>query len=81
VFSEDDPLEGPAGEAAPRDNVVFEAGVFIGTKGATNCLIVRVGNAKMPADLGGTIYVSLAAGADVSTIDESIRQFVDASIQ
>jgi hypothetical protein len=81
VFSEDDPLEGPAGQAAPRDNVVFEAGVFIGTKGARNCLIVRVGNAKMPADLGGTIYVSLAAGGDVSTIDEQVRQFVEASIQ
>ncbi len=29
LFSEDDPLDGPAGVAAPRDNVVFEAGYFM----------------------------------------------------
>ena len=81
VFSKDDPHEGPAGQAAPRDNVVFEAGVFIGTKGARNCLIVRVGDAKMPADLGGTIYVSLPSAGEVSSIDEQVRQFVDGSIQ
>jgi hypothetical protein len=28
LFSEDDPLEGAPGGAAPRDNVVFEAGYF-----------------------------------------------------
>lgn len=81
VFSEDDPLAGSEGMAAPRDNVVFEAGFFIGTKGAKNCLIIRIGNAKMPADLGGAIYLGLAAGEDVSHIESRLQQFVNASIQ
>jgi hypothetical protein len=81
VFSEDDPLDGESGQVAPRDNVVFEAGLFIGSKGARNCMIVRIGQAKMPADLGGVIYASLARGEDVAHIETSIRQFVTASIQ
>ena len=59
IFSEDDPLEGTPGGAAPRDNVVFEAGHFIASKGISHCLIIREGNAKMPADLGGSIYLPL----------------------
>lgn len=59
LFSEDDPLEGEHGGAAPRDNVVFEAGHFFSSKGMARCLIIRVGDAKMPADLGGAIYVAL----------------------
>lgn len=53
LFSEDDPLEGTSGGVAPRDNVVFEAGYFMSAKGAERCLIVRRGEAKMPADVGG----------------------------
>ena len=45
--------------AAPRDNVVFEAGFFASAKGPNRVLIVRGGNAKMPADLGGDIYAPL----------------------
>lgn len=51
LFSEDDPLEGAPGIAAPRDNVVFEAGYFMSSKGPEKCLIIRHGEAKMPADL------------------------------
>jgi hypothetical protein len=80
VFSEDDPLEGSPGQAAPRDNVVFEAGYFIGTKGSRNTLIVRVGNAKMPADLGGAIYLGLQAGEDVSHIQGKLQQFIEMSV-
>src|SRR5215211_3806932 len=60
LFSEDDPLEGAQGVAAPRDNVVFEAGYFMSSKGPEKCLIIRHGDAKMPADVGGAIYVHLA---------------------
>jgi predicted nucleotide-binding protein len=64
LFGENDPLEGDtAGGAAPRDNVVFEAGYFMSAKGAEGCLIVRQGSAKMPADLGGSIYVVSARKA------------------
>jgi hypothetical protein len=76
LFSEDDPLEGIAGVAAPRDNVVFEAGYFISSKGPERCLIVRHGDAKMPADLGGTIYVHLAKSADVGSIGQRLSDFI-----
>lgn len=77
IFGENDPLEGTAAQAAPRDNVVFEAGYFMAARGPDRSLIIRVGNAKMPADLGGAIYLSLA-GHDVSPIEAKLRRFVDA---
>jgi len=76
LFSEDDPLEGTSGVAAPRDNVVFEAGYFMSAKGPEKCLIIRHGDAKMPADVGGAIYVHLGKGADVSSIDRRLSDFV-----
>jgi predicted nucleotide-binding protein len=72
LFSEDDPLEGTPVGAAPRDNVVFEAGYFMSSKGPDRCLIVRHGEAKMPADVGGAIYVHLARGADVGAIESRL---------
>jgi hypothetical protein len=76
LFSEDDPLEGASGGAAPRDNVVFEAGYFMSAKGPERCLIVRHGEAKMPADVGGAIYVQLGATADVGAIEGRLAEFV-----
>jgi Predicted nucleotide-binding protein containing TIR-like domain len=76
LFTEDDPLEGRNGEAAPRDNVVFEAGYFMSAKGAEKCLIIREGEAKMPADLGGAIYAYLKKGADVTTIEGRLANFL-----
>jgi len=76
LFSEDDPLEGSSGGAAPRDNVVFEAGYFMSSKGPGRVLIIRHGDAKMPADVGGTIYVGLSKSADVSTIEGRLDDFL-----
>ena len=76
LFSEDDPLEGTPGVAAPRDNVVFEAGYFMSSKGPERCLIVRHGEAKMPADVGGAIYVHLGKTADVSSIEGRLSDFL-----
>jgi hypothetical protein len=80
LFTEDDPLAGVSGGAAPRDNVVFEAGHFISSKGASRCLIIRVGDAKMPADLGGSIYVALDKTADVGAIEGRLQQFLETSL-
>jgi hypothetical protein len=80
VFSEDDPIEGKPGVAAPRDNVVFEAGHFISSKGASRCLILREGDAKMPADLGGSIYVSLKKAGDVAAIEGRLAQFLETNL-
>jgi len=76
LFSEDDPLEGTSGGAAPRDNVVFEAGYFMSSKGPDRCLIVRHGEAKMPADVGGAIYVHLNKAADVGSIEGRLSDFL-----
>jgi hypothetical protein len=80
LFSEDDPLEGVEGSAAPRDNVVFEAGYFMSAKGPDRSLIIRYGNAKMPADIGGAIYIRLAKGASVSTIEGQLSDFVSKNL-
>jgi hypothetical protein len=80
LFSEDDPLEGDSQTAAPRDNVVFEAGYFMSSKGPDRCLIIREGEAKMPADLGGSIYVHLKKGIDVGAIDGRLRDFIEKNL-
>ncbi len=69
LFTKDDPLEsGAHDQAAPRDNVVFEAGYFVSVKGKERVLIIRERGTKMPADLGGNIYLHLANRDDTSAI-------------
>jgi predicted nucleotide-binding protein len=80
LFSEDDPLEGDNGTAAPRDNVVFEAGYFMSAKGPDRRLIIREGTAKMPADVGGTTYVQLNKGSNVATIEGRLRSFLESNL-
>jgi predicted nucleotide-binding protein len=67
-----------AGTSVPRDNVVFEAGYFIGLKGKRNVLIVREAGSKMPADLGGDIYASLPDKADIAPIERALAGFMGA---
>jgi Predicted nucleotide-binding protein containing TIR-like domain len=77
LFTKDD--EGPAdGPSAPRDNVVFEAGYFIGLKGKHNVLIVREAGSKMPADLGGDIYALLPDKTDINPIKRALDGFMGA---
>jgi predicted nucleotide-binding protein len=40
------------GQASPRDNVVFEAGLFGGTLGMRRTFILHASDAKLPSDLG-----------------------------
>jgi hypothetical protein len=77
LFTRDDPLEGDSGHAAPRDNVVFEAGYFISAKGKDRVLIIREEGAKMPADIGGSIYLHLADRTKTSTIESALRDFLE----
>lgn len=80
LFTADDALEGTPGMAAPRDNVVFEAGYFVHAKGHARVLIIRESgeerNAKMPADLGGSIYAPLPNLADIEALDQQLDRFV-----
>ena len=61
--------------AIPRDNVVFEAGYFIGIKGKRKVLVVREQGAKMPADLGGDVYAALEDRRNIDSIKETLRRF------
>ena len=72
LFTEDNPLEGTTEGAAPKDNVVFEAGYFMSAKDPERSLIIREGDAKMPADVGGAIYLHIEKGGDVNSIDSQL---------
>jgi len=80
LFTQDDGLaeQDQRDKAVPRDNVVFEAGYFIGLKGKRNVLIVREAGAKMPADLGGDIYASLGNRSDIAPIKRTLESFMAA---
>ena len=80
LFTKDDDLvdHGQRDTAAPRDNVVFEAGYFIGLKGKRNVLIIREAGSKMPADLGGDIYGSLPDKSDITPIESTLSAFLGA---
>ena len=80
LFTKDDDLvdHGQREMAVPRDNVVFEAGYFIGLKGKRNVLIIRESGSKMPADLGGDIYASLADKASIEGIERTLTAFMGA---
>jgi predicted nucleotide-binding protein with TIR-like domain len=79
LFTQDDKL--PDGDeaimAAPRDNVVFEAGYFINAKGKERVLIVRQDGTKMPADLGGDIYAVLKEKSNIEPIEDMVRRFIE----
>jgi predicted nucleotide-binding protein len=87
LFSEDDKLLGTDDVAAPRDNVVFEAGYFMNARGRRDVLIIREGAAKMPADLGGAIYAALPSRkttpvADMrSALEKQLSRFITGELQ
>jgi hypothetical protein len=76
VLTKDDEHAGDQPLAAPRDNVIFEMGLFMEAKGRDKVLVVREEGAKMPADIGGGIYVSLQNPKDVTPIHSKIDSFV-----
>src|SRR5262245_26162209 len=65
VFARDDwtslsPQTAPqleTGQASPRDNVVFEAGLFGGVLGMRRTFILHANGAKLPSDLLGLTCV------------------------
>lgn len=77
LFTRDDNPDGEQGQAAPRDNVVFEAGFFAHAKGKERVLIVRENGSKMPADLGGDIYATLEDKSNIKAIKVPLRKFLE----
>lgn len=80
LFTKDDQIESGQPVAAPRDNVIFEAGYFIKSKGKEKVIIIREKDAKMPADLGGDIYLHLEDKNNTSAIETRLRDFVESRL-
>ena len=65
VFAQDDWTTTDAsqsGEASPRDNVVFEAGLFGGALGIRRTFILHANGSKLPSDLLGLTVRPLRPG-------------------
>ena len=84
VFAQDDWTTTDAtqsGEASPRDNVVFEAGLFGGALGIRRTFILHANGSKLPSDLLGltTVRYDPATGpAEVQAINEKLRKAIEA---
>ena len=46
----------------PRDNVIFEHGLFSGKLGRTKSIIIKCGDVKLPTDLTGITYIDFSEG-------------------
>ena len=87
VFAQDDwtshsPPASPAaaaGQASPRDNVVFEAGLFGGALGMRRTFILHANGAKLPSDLLGLTCVRYGATtpAELKVVNEKLRKAIE----
>jgi hypothetical protein len=69
-----------SGQASPRDNVVFEAGLFGGTLGMHRTFILHAKEAKLPSDLLGLTcvrYDEAATPAQMRAINEKLRKAIE----
>jgi predicted nucleotide-binding protein len=80
LLTKDDEFTGDESFAAPRDNVIFEMGMFMEAKGRERVLVVREEGAKMPADIGGGIYIQLRDRNDITPIHSKLLDFLDKRI-
>jgi hypothetical protein len=71
-----DPTE--TGQASPRDNVVFEAGLFGGTLGMRRTFILHANGAKLPSDLLGLTCVRYSeATSEAELINQKLRKAIE----
>lgn len=85
IFAQDDwtnvgAPSNDSGQASPRDNVVFEAGLFGGVLGMRRTFILHANGAKLPTDLLGLTcvrYDGATAESEVESICEKIRTAIE----
>jgi hypothetical protein len=88
VFAQDDwtTVSPPAssepgpGQASPRDNVVFEAGLFGGVLGMRRTFILHASGAKLPTDLLGLTCVRYAGAmtpSETKAINQKLRTAIE----
>src|SRR5919206_4701372 len=84
VFAQDDWTRTDAsqsGQASPRDNVVFEAGLFGGALGMRRTFILHAHDSKLPSDLLGLTsvrYDPATGPAEVRAINQKLRKAIEA---
>jgi hypothetical protein len=88
VFAQDDwttnsppasPLPG-SGQASPRDNVVFEAGLFGGVLGMRRTFIIHASGSKLPSDLLGLTsirYGGAITPAEMRIVNQKLRKAIE----
>jgi hypothetical protein len=83
VFAQDDWTTTDAsqsGQASPRDNVVFEAGLFGGALGIRRTFILHAQGSKLPSDLLGLTsvrYDPATSPAEVRAINQKLRKAIE----
>jgi hypothetical protein len=83
VFARDDWTSGDvegSGQASPRDNVVFEAGLFGGVLGMRRTFILHANGAKLPSDLLGLTcvrYGDATTAAEMRAVNQKIRKAIE----
>jgi hypothetical protein len=84
VFAQDDWTASDAaesGQASPRDNVVFEAGLFGGALGIRRTFILHANGSKLPTDLLGLTSIRYdpdAGPEELQSINDKLRKAIDA---
>ena len=90
VFAQDDwttsdapgsPARGPA-LASPRDNVVFEAGLFGGALGMRRTFILHATGSKLPSDLLGLTcvrYGEALTPAEMRAVNQKLRKAIESA--
>jgi CAP12/Pycsar effector protein, TIR domain len=87
VFARDDwttdaptPDSPEPGQASPRDNVVFEAGLFGSALGMHRTFILHASGTKLPSDLLGLTtvrYGQATTASEVRSINEKLRKAIE----
>jgi hypothetical protein len=90
VFAQDDwttdrpvaSLPPGSGQASPRDNVVFEAGLFGGLLGMQRTFILHASGSKLPSDLLGLTsvrYGESTTPAEMRAVNQKLRNAIESA--
>src|SRR5438477_12208695 len=69
-----------SGQACPRDNVVFESGLFGGRLGMRRTFILHASGAKLPSDLLGLTcvrYGDATTAAEMRVVNQKLRKAIE----
>ena len=69
-----------SGQASPRDNVVFEAGLFGGVLGMRRTFILHASGSKLPSDLLGLTcirYGEATTAAEMRVVNQKLRKAIE----